>query len=189
MIKKTIRDHILDKRSKLGKYNHESASKNIINKLYESTLYKNANIIMTFVSFGYEVNTHKFIKDSINNGKRIVVPITLPKTKEIRPSEILDFAELEVGFYNILTPKKEFIRYIDPKEIDLAIIPGLAFDRDGYRVGYGGGYYDRFLSKYTDIIKLAIAFDLQLIDKVPREDFDIPVDFIYTEKEIISVNN
>ncbi|MDR7871270.1 MAG: 5-formyltetrahydrofolate cyclo-ligase [Tissierellaceae bacterium] len=185
MRKKTIRNLILDNRSKLGKDKHKTYSKIIIDKIFNSSLYKNANTIMTFISFGDEVDTHDFIEKCINDGKRIVVPITFPKTKEIKPSEILDFNELEIGFYNILTPKDEFIRIINPEEIDLAIVPGVAFDRSGYRVGYGGGYYDRFLAKYPDIIKLAIGFELQLIDEVPKEDYDIPVDIIFTEKEII----
>lgn len=188
LIKKSIRNHILDKRSNLGENNHISFSKDIINKLYESDLYSDSKIIMTFISFGDEVDTHEFIKKSLKDGKRIVVPITFPKTKEIRPSELFDFNELKIGFYNILTPKDEFIRFIDPKEIDLIVVPGVGFDRNGFRVGYGGGYYDRFLSKYPDAVKLGIAFDLQLIDEVPKEDFDIPVDLILTENEIIHCN-
>lgn len=185
MIKKSIRDHILDKRADLGETNQKLYSETIISKLYDTNLYKDAEVIMTFISFGDEVNTHDFIKKSLANGKKIVVPITFPKTKEIKPSEIYDFNELEIGYYNILTPKSEFIRFITPENIDLAIVPGVAFDRDGYRVGYGGGYYDRFLSKYPTIKKLGIAFDLQLIDTVPKEDFDIPVEYILTEKQFI----
>lgn len=188
LIKKSIRSHILDNRSKLGKIQHKIFSETIINQIYESSFYKDAKTIMTFISFGDEVDTHDFIKRSMKDHKKVVVPITFPKTKEIKPSEILDFDELEIGFYNILTPKEEFIRWIDPKDIDLAIVPGIAFDRHGYRVGYGGGYYDRFLSKYSDIIKVGIAFDLQLIHSVPKEEFDIPVDIIITEKEIIPCN-
>ena len=186
MIKKSIRDHILDKRSNLGKEEHNLRSDSIIKKIYESSFYKNSKIIMTFVSFGNEVNTHEFIKESLNKGKRITVPITFPKTKDLKASEILDFDELEIGFYNILTPKEQSIRFIDPEEIDLIIVPGLAFDRNGFRVGYGGGYYDRFLSKYPHAIKVAIAFDLQLIDQVPKDHFDIAVDYIFTESQLIT---
>lgn len=185
MIKKSIRDHILDKRSNLGEIYHKLYSETIINKLYDTSFYKDAEVIMTFISFGDEVNTHDFIKKSLSDGKKIVVPITFPKTREIKASEIHGFDELEIGYHNILTPKNEFIRFINPEDIDLAIIPGVAFDRDGYRVGYGGGYYDRFLSKYPNIKKLGIAFDLQLIDKVPKEDFDIPVEYLLTEKELV----
>jgi 5-formyltetrahydrofolate cyclo-ligase len=185
LIKKSIRDHILDERSKLGKKEHRLYSNIIIDKLYKSSIYSNANVIMTFISFGHEVDTHGFIKNSIANGKRLLVPVTFPKTNEIKPSEIYEFDELETGFYNILTPKKEFIRFINPHDIDLAIVPGVAFDRNGYRIGYGGGYYDRFLSQYPDIIKIGVCFDLQVIDSIPKVDFDIPVDIIFTEKDII----
>lgn len=186
MIKKSIRDQILDKRSNLGKKEHNLSSNSIIKKIYVSSFYKDSKVIMTFVSFGDEVNTHEFIKESLNNGKRITVPITFPKTKELKASEILNFNELEIGFYNILTPKSESIRFIDPEEIDLIIVPGLAFDRSGFRVGYGGGYYDRFLSKYPRAIKVAIGFDLQVINEVPKEHFDIAVDYIFTESQIIT---
>lgn len=185
LIKKTIRKQILESRANLGKNSHNLYSDRIINKLCESSFYKESKIIMTFISFGHEVNTHNFVKNSLNNNKRITVPITFPESNEIKPSEILDFDELEVGFYNILTPKEEFHRFIDPNEVDLIIVPGLAFDRKGYRVGYGGGYYDRFLSKYPKATKIGLAFDLQMIDQVPRDEFDIAVDYIITENEII----
>ena len=104
---------------------------------------------------------------------------------EIKPSLLKSFKELEPGFFNILTPKKEFQRFIDPQEIDLVIVPGVAFKKDGYRVGYGGGYYDRFLSKIPDVPTIAIAFSLQMVDDLPSDSFDIPVDYIYTEESII----
>lgn len=185
MEKKIIRDQILKNKEKIDKISLNSYSYSIIDTLHNTSYYKNAKTIMTFISFGAEVDTHDFIKQSIKNNKRIVVPITLPETKQLKLSEVLDFGELETGYYDILTPKKEFIRYVDPSEVDLIIVPGVAFDREGYRIGYGGGYYDRFLSKLGHIPKISLAFDMQLIDKVPREDFDIPVDYIITETQII----
>ena len=77
---------------------------------------------------------------------------------------------------------------MDPKEIDLVVVPGAVFDRRGYRVGYGGGFYDRFLSNKVrkEVPKIAVGFDLQVIDgNIPTNEFDFPVDFIITEKEII----
>lgn len=187
MNKKLIRRDILGKRANLGKNDHNKLSKKIIDNIYNSPYYKNAKTIMTFISFGDEVDTHDFIKESIEKGKIIVIPISIPETKELKLSHVKDFRELEVGYYDILTPKKEFIRLVDPNSVDLIIVPGVAFDREGYRIGYGGGYYDRFLSKISkEVPKISIAFDLQLVDKVPREDFDIPVDYIFTEKEIIN---
>lgn len=186
MEKKLIREDILAKRKKIGKENRDIYSKEILNKLLNSSYYKEAKTIMSFVSFSDEVNTHEFMKRAIADGKKIVVPITIPETHELKPSKLEAFSELEPGYYNILTPKEEFIRFIDPQEIDLVITPGVAFRRDGYRVGYGGGYYDRFLSKIPNATTIAICFDMQIVDDLPTDHYDIPVDFIYTEKNIIN---
>ena len=139
MDKKIIRREILVKRAKLGKENHIMLTNEIISKLKDTIYYKTAKTIMTFISFGSEIDTHKFIKSGIKEGKTIVVPVTFHENRVMKPSRVLDFDEFEPGYFNILTPKEEFIRYIDPSEIDLIIVPGAVFDRDGYRVGYGGG--------------------------------------------------
>lgn len=185
--KKIIRRDILSKRAALGNDGNISLSRKIFKTLIDTEYYTNANTIMCYISFGSEINTHEFIKNCIKDGKRIVVPVTFHEPREIKPSQILSFDELEPGYFNILTPKKEFIRYIDPKEIDLIIVPGAVFDRNGYRIGFGGGYYDRFLGTKIDnkANKVSLAFDLQIIDQVPREEHDVPVDIIITEKEII----
>ena len=189
MDKKIIRREILIKRAKIWKDNHIMLTEIIMKNLKDTIYYKNAKTIMTFISFGSEIDTHGFIKSGIKEGKNIVVPVTFHENRIMKPSLVLDFDEFEPGYFNILTPKEEFIRYIDPSEIDLIIVPGAVFDRDGYRVGYGGGYYDRFLSKIDKSVpKIAIGFDLQIVEHVPREEFDIPVDFIITEKEIIYCN-
>lgn len=185
--KKTLRKEILQKRSELTVENITEHSDIIANKLYNMDYYKEANTIMSFISFSDEVNTHEIIKKSIGLGKSIVVPITIPETKELKVSQVLDFSELEIGYYDILTPKKEYIRFVDPNTIDLILVPGVVFARNGYRVGYGGGYYDRFLSKLPQKFhKIGLSFDLQVKDKVPTDSFDIPVDLIITEKEVIN---
>lgn len=187
MDKKILRKKILQKRAELSTENIVNYSNIIENKLYKMDYYKNAKTIMSFISFGDEIITHEIIKNSIKNGKSVVVPITIPETKELKVSKILDFSELEIGYYNILTPKKDFLRFIDFNTIDLVLVPGVVFARDGYRVGYGGGYYDRFLSKFKEKVNtIGLAFDLQIVEKVPKDSFDIPVDFIITEKETIN---
>ncbi len=186
MDKKELRKEILRKRAKITKEENDKYSNTIANTLYEMNSYKEANTIMCFISFANEINTRELIETSIKNGKTLVIPITIPETKELKISQILDFSELEKGFYNILTPKEEFIRYIDPSTIDLVLVPGVVFAKNGYRIGYGGGYYDRFLSKLDKSVpKVAIGFDLQVVEEVPTEDFDIPVDMIVTEERTI----
>ena len=186
MDKSLIRKEILDIRSKLGENQHKNMTKMVINRFMESEHYKKAKNIMIFISFKDEINTHEFIKMALKDNKNILIPITLPKTKKLKPSQLKDFDELELGFYDILTPREEFIRYVDPKDIDLIIVPGLAFDMDGNRIGFGGGYYDRFLSTLDHITKLSIAFDFQVLDNIPNGPLDIPVDYIYTDKRTIN---
>lgn len=178
---------MLEDRSKLSSQKVLSKSKSISEKLYNLNHYKESNFIFTFISFTDEVDTHNIIKESIKIGKRIGVPITIPKTRILKVSELLDFdKELQEGFYNILTPKEEYQRIVSPDIIDLILVPGLAFTRQGYRIGYGGGYYDTFLSTIKkDVVKIGLCFDMQLISGFPTEPFDIPVDYILTEKEFI----
>lgn len=189
MNKKDLRRKMLIKRSKLPLDKRNILSKTISGLLYETEYYKKAETIMAFINFGSEVNTRYMVEDSINLGKSIVIPITIPETKELKISRLLDYSELEIGFYNILTPKKEFLRFVDPSTIDLILVPGLIFAEDGYRIGYGGGYYDRFLSKIDPSVpKIGIGFDLQIQDKVPTDKYDIPVDFMLTEKGLRKIN-
>ncbi len=185
MDKKNIRELIIEERSQLSESAHRSHSRKIIDLLKATKYYKEAKVIMCFVSFNDELDTHQFIKEALSEGKRMVIPITVHKTKELIPSELMDFQELEPGYFNILTPKKEFIRPVEQSEIDLVVVPGVVFDPYGYRVGYGGGYYDRFLSSIATIVpKIAVGFGMQLVERVPRESFDIPVDMIITEKGV-----
>lgn len=186
MNKNLLRQEILTKRSLLTQEKIQEYSNKIQNTLYKMDEYKNAKRIMCFVSNGSEVDTHPLIDRAILDGKSIVVPITVSKTKELLVSDLFSLSELEVGFYNIEVPKEEFLRLVDPETIDLVLVPGVALGKDGYRVGYGGGYYDRFLAKLdSSVPKIALGFDLQVVDQVPTEHFDIPVDLILTEKGII----
>ncbi len=152
-------------------------------RLYESLLYKNSSFIFIYVSLNNEVNTHDIIKESLKNGKRICVPKVKSIKEGMEALEIKDFSELvECGTYKILEPKN-FENKVDPKEIDLAILPGLAFDNEGGRLGYGGGFYDRFLPKLkNESPKIALAYDFQMVNSVPRDFHDILVDEIITDQ-------
>ncbi|NLJ79396.1 MAG: 5-formyltetrahydrofolate cyclo-ligase, partial [Tissierellia bacterium] len=141
----------------------------------------------SFISFKDEVHTHDIIRNSIAAGKEIGVPITIPKSRIMEVSQLKDFdKELYQGFYDILTPKDEYRRIVSPESIDLILVPGVAFDHRGYRIGYGGGYYDTFLAKVDkDVTKIGLCFNIQIIPEVPTESHDIPVDYILTEEELI----
>lgn len=188
-IKKGIRKNILKDKDKLSHDIIVEKSRAIFDTLRETDYYKNANNVMIYVTLGKEVITPPIMDDLMARGKRVFVPLTVPKTKELIVSELKDFKnDLEEGHFGVLEPKKEATRPVDPSILDLVIVPGVAFDRQGYRVGYGAGYYDRFLLRISEkATTIALAFDMQLIDKVPTEDFDMSVQHIITESQFIHI--
>lgn len=186
MDKSLFRKKILKERSKISKEDRLSMGNKIIDRFKSTDFYKNSQTIMIYISFGTEIHNHEFIKDALAEGKRILVPVTFHSPRMMKPSEIKSFDELEPGYYNILSPKEEYIRYVDKSQIDLIIVPGAVFDKKGYRIGYGGGYYDRFLADLK-APKLSFAFEMQLTDEVPKEDFDVPVEYIITEERFIEI--
>lgn len=189
MNKSEIRQNIVAKRDLLDKNTIEKKSNSIKENLFSTEIYKNAETIFSFISFGSEVGTHTLIKEMLKDGKKVGVPFTYPKNRKMTVSEIKDFdKDLEKGFYNILSPREEELKPIDPKDIDLVLVPGLGFDKKGYRVGYGGGYYDTFFEKVRDdVIKIGICFELQIIDSCPIDIYDVPVDYIITESNILKI--
>ncbi len=134
-----------------------------------------------------EVLTESIIDDLSSRGKRMFVPLTVHKTKEIIVSELKDIKkDLRVGNFGVMEPKKEATRPVEPSILDLVIVPGVVFDKKGYRIGHGAGYYDRFLPRLPEkTVTVSLAFDMQLVDWVPTEKHDMAVKYIITEKQFI----
>ncbi|KNZ43222.1 5-formyltetrahydrofolate cyclo-ligase [Acetobacterium bakii] len=156
----------------------------IINKFLESDLYEKAEWIMVYVSFGTEIYTHDFIEKALADGKHVVAPICNISDHTITLSEIKNFPEdLEEGHYGILEVRDDCLRIIDPKQLDLVMVPGCAFSHVGHRMGFGGGYYDRFLETINDdCITVALIRDDFIFDEIPMEAHDKSVDYMITEK-------
>lgn len=179
-MKNQLKELILAKRNSLSKQEIIEKSKKIVNSLLHLENYKKSKTIMFFVSFNNEVNTHDIIKSEIKN-KIVIVPKV--EHHEIEPSVIIDFDNLITAKFGILEPIETMkIAY---KKIDLVLVPGIVFDKEGHRIGYGFGYYDKFLRKVPKAIKIGLAFDFQIVDKIPREMHDVSVDMIITEKRVI----
>ncbi len=185
--KKRLRNEIIDKRNNISITERFDASKRIKDALFNLTEFKNAKSVHFFVSFGSEVITSEMIKDAIKIGKSVVVPFVDREKKELRLSELKDFfKELEAGYWGILEPKKECRREASIDDVDLMVMPGVAFDEKGHRLGYGMAFYDKLLaSRKKDIPMIAIAFDMQVVDDVPVAGHDILIDKIVTEKRVI----
>lgn len=178
--KKEIRILIKNKKSLLKREIKEIMDNSIFNKIIESNFYKDAKTILVYVSFNGEVETHRFIKYALKDGKNICIPKVLSKEDGMKAIKIDSFDELKKGAYGILEPKN-LTKKIEEKDIELILIPGVAFDKNGGRIGYGGGFYDKFLKKVRkDTFKIALAYDFQILDEVPLEEHDVKIDGIIT---------
>ena len=181
MDKKEIRKNMISKRDNILKEEKEIMDKNIILKLKESEYYKKSKNIFIYLGFGSEIDTMSYIQEFINEGKHIFIPRTDIKTKKMEAVEITSLEGLKENKYGILEPddsKEEFYK----NNLDLIILPGVAFDLVGKRIGYGGGYYDRYLENIDKkIMKVALIYDFQLLENVPAEEHDIKADYIITE--------
>lgn len=185
--KKQLRKTILERRDKLTAEQVEAFSQRIAEKLFALPEYRHARTVMYFISFGKEPETLKMVPQSIAHGKRIVAPKTVPSTKQLLLSEIRDIeADLAPGLWDIPEPRAEAMRPAEASEIDFVVVPGVAFDEKGNRLGYGAGYYDRFIPRLNSGVPLvALAFELQVVESVPVEPWDVKVDVVVTEERVI----
>ena len=184
-MKQDLRNKILKKRKQISPDFIKGNSQKIQRLLFSTDEYNQATSILFYISYNGEVSTHKMIIESIDNGKTVIVPKSHPQSNSLMLSHLKNWSELEPGCYNILEPKSEFIREVDVQSIDLIIVPGVVFDIFGNRIGHGKGYYDRLLKKAPDIPSIGLAFEFQMVGKIPVEPHDEKVDRIITENKII----
>jgi 5-formyltetrahydrofolate cyclo-ligase len=133
------------------------------------------------------VDTRGLIQQLLAMGRQVCVPWFDSEKKQYVASELRDFAlDLTAGRFGILEPKPEAVRPVASDQIDATLVPGLAFDETGNRLGRGMGYFDRLLRGVRGV-KIAMAYDFQLLNEVPAEAHDTPVDFIVTEKRVLKI--
>lgn len=159
----------------------------IKNKLFKLIEFHQASTILFYISYDNEVFTHDMIKECLSIEKMVVVPKSVSKENTLILSELVDWNDLEIGAYNILEPKNESIKEIPIDLIDLIIVPGIAFDVNGNRIGHGKGYYDRLL-RNANSRSVGLLYEFQLVNKIPTEKHDKTVNMLITEKRILSLN-
>ncbi|GAV21965.1 5-formyltetrahydrofolate cyclo-ligase [Carboxydothermus pertinax] len=185
--KKFLRKEILNKRAGQLPEEIEEKSAKILQLLKSFRDYQQSRTVMVYLDFRGEVRTREIIKDLWAHGKRVVIPVTILSEKKLLPVYLWDFGDLMEGTYGILEPKEEKRQVVALEEIDLILVPGVAFDLKGNRLGYGAGFYDRFLSKLRPgVKKVALAFELQIVPKIVSGPHDIPMDYIITEERLIN---
>ena len=151
-------------------------------KVARMTAFRRAKLIGCYVALPYEVQTWRMIEAMLSRGKRVAVPVVQPGSKRLRLSEVRDpNAELVPGAFGVWEPVRSAFRPVDPKDLDLMLVPGLAFDRTGRRLGHGLGYFDRFLARLPrSIPTVGLAFAWQLVDHLPTTAHDHAVSAVLT---------
>ncbi len=184
-MKKDIRNSVLKMRSALSKEQVNKLSTEIKDKLISMDEYKKSKCIFAYLDFRNEVATDEIIIHALNNNKRVFIPVCVNETKQLVAAEIDNLSQLSISSYGIREAAPSNIRIADRKLIDIAVVPGAAFDKYGNRLGYGAGYYDRFFHTAGSILKLALAYSFQIVEELGAEPHDVPMDAVITEKEII----
>lgn len=185
MDKKLLRKKLLQKRNDLDKKTKKIYDRQIFDKFFDLKCVINAKDIFIYVGYGSEINTISIIKKLIEMGKNIYIPYTYKNSRIMKMTKLKDpDLELEPGFKNIPEVKKEYRCFYEGK-IDIIVLPGLAFDNMLNRLGYGGGYYDTFISNLDYMpLKLGMCYDFQLLPNLPTEKFDKKIDLLITEKSL-----
>lgn len=177
--KQNIRKQIFRLRSQITEAQVHSDSLTILNSLAETNEYKNARRVFTYVDFNHEVETHDLILRCMADDKEVAVPRV--RGKDMDFYRLTDFHQLEPGYFGIPEPVRgEIVTWEDA----LMIMPGVAFDPDCHRVGYGQGFYDRYLSRHRSHPAVALAFSFQIVEAAPWENTDILPDMVITENTI-----
>ncbi len=182
--KKVLRKEIKERLLSIPKELYEHRSYIIAQRLFQDPLWQSSRTIGVTISNPPEVDTYQIIRKAWEEGKKMVIPKCIPKGRKMDFRKLDRFDQLESVYFNLLEPIESKTTLIEGTDIDLLIVPGLAFDKEGFRLGVGGGYYDRFLQHYNGNT-LSLAFQEQIVNHLPKEAHDIPVSKIITDESIL----
>ncbi|MDD6213202.1 MAG: 5-formyltetrahydrofolate cyclo-ligase [Clostridiales bacterium] len=176
--KKSIRAACRQARMEQSEMDRQNKSQMICRQILSDPDYRNASGVLTYIETQGEVSMEFLRQEAWKNKKPIAVPRVNGKDMTFYWIESMD--DLEEGSFHILEPKLT-CRPVKPEEDFLFLVPGVAYDPEGHRIGYGGGFYDRFLEKYSYLRTVGIGFDFQLFHEIPYEELDCPMDRVLTE--------
>lgn len=174
--KSVLRTQLKAKRRELSRQEIAQKSDNAVKNLLP--LLENHSCVMAYLSAFKEVCVDEAIEQLIRSSVKVCVPVSDESTHTITPVRLTDLGNISHGAYGIREPISEELT--NTSEITAAIIPGIGFDLSGRRIGFGMGYYDRFLQNFKGL-KIGVCYEFQLVDKIPTEITDIPMDIIVTE--------
>lgn len=187
--KEELRSKYLNERSKIPQNKISSWSKKINNRFFNLLQLKKAKKIMAYASMRKEIETFDLMEELLDQGYLLYLPYTKKDVIDLGTAQINDLdSDLKDGVYGVQEPIVKLRLDEVPEDLDIIIVPGACFTKNGYRIGYGGGYYDSFLSKHAnDALKVGFCYDRFIVDSIPIEEHDVPVDIIITETKIIKI--
>ena len=183
--KERLRKRVLAVRMGLDRGRAKVSGQAILDRVLGLEAYRRAKLVHTYVSSKEnEVDTRALIGTCLAQGKRVAVPVVMPGTKTLAHALINGLDQLVVGPWGLAQPDPAAAVWLPAEaRIDLVVVPGLAFDRRGQRIGWGGGYYDRFLAQ-VQTVKIGLCYDELVLDCIPGEPHDVPVDLVVAETAI-----
>ncbi|MFK4466885.1 5-formyltetrahydrofolate cyclo-ligase [Bacillus sp. RC252] len=182
-----LRKQIIEHMNSLSEERYTTLSEKIAASLYAQKEWIEAKTIGITLSMENEVNTYPIIEKAWEEGKKVVVPKCNKGTRTMSFRKISNFDQLETVYMNLREPIPALTEEVNADEIDLQIVPGVAYTERGERIGYGGGYYDRYLVHYKGKA-LSLAYSFQMVEHIPVEPFDENVEKIITEKGTMVIN-
>ena len=183
MNKQELRRQLLALRNSLSPVQVEESSAAVCRQLLASSCYAKARVLMGYLAFGRELSLDALLLRALEEGKRVCVP-RITSATEMEAAELTDLAELVPDRYGIRSVPCP-ARLVLPEELDLVLVPGVAFGRDGSRLGMGAGYYDRFLLRAPQAVQVGVAYAGLLQAQLPMEEHDVSLSYIVTEDGLL----
>lgn len=186
MNKAQLRNDMLDKMKQINIDEKKHIEQTLMQHLFHTSMWKEARTVGVTVSSHLEWDTYSIMKEAWREKKIIAVPKCYPVKKQLYFYQINSFSDLHPGYADIMEPIVEQTKQMESASIELLIVPGVLFDSDGYRIGFGGGYYDRFLKTFSNLT-VSLVSEKQILPSIPKEQHDVPVQYLITEKGCIKV--
>jgi 5-formyltetrahydrofolate cyclo-ligase len=193
-LKQSIRQSILSEREQLSAGLRAQFSTAIVRRIVQMSEYKVARVVLGYMNFGAEFESELWVKQALTDGKALLLPKVNRDTNALDVYRVSNLPhDLAPGLWNIREPLPERCTKVDAlRELDFILLPGVAFGRDGARLGYGGGFYDKLLARMDEecgvarsLALVAGAYSMQLVDEIPQENTDRKVQWLVTENEAI----
>lgn len=190
LVKNQLRQQYKQIRNRLTADQVISYSDSIARQLFATDFWQQSSTVMLYLSFQNEVITEAIYQRGWQEGKTMLLPICAPEGGLMEMSVITSFDQLEPNRYGIGELPEHLQQLIAPKQIDVCLIPGIAFDHAGTRLGFGAGYYDRYLPRVNPSAKrIALAYECQMhSETLPRDAYDLPMQYILTERKLYQID-